>query len=222
MPTVLITGTNRGLGLEFARQYAEAGWNVIATARDPDSADDLRALRGVRVERLDMSDLDEVERFGQGIDELDLLVANAGTYGPREVHTAEAAREWEDTFAVNTIAPFLLAETVLPAVGRSRGKLIAITSKMGSIADNNSGGYIAYRTSKAALNAAWRVLAVEVRSRGVVAAVLHPGWVQTRMGGASAPLEPEESVAGMRRVIEQLGPEHSGSFFDYAGEPVPW
>jgi NAD(P)-dependent dehydrogenase (short-subunit alcohol dehydrogenase family) len=222
MPTVLITGTNRGLGLEFARQYAEAGWNVIATARDPDSADDLRALRGVRVERLDLSDLDEVERFGQGIDELDLLVANAGTYGPREVHTAEAAREWEDTFAVNTIAPFLLAETVLPAVERSRGKLIAITSKMGSIADNKSGGYIAYRTSKAALNAAWRVLAVEVRSRGVVAAVLHPGWVQTRMGGASAPLEPEESVAGMRRVIEQLGPEHSGSFFDYAGEPVPW
>jgi NAD(P)-dependent dehydrogenase (short-subunit alcohol dehydrogenase family) len=208
--------------LEFARQYAEAGWNVIATARDPDSADDLRALRGVRVERLDLSDLDEVERFGQGIDELDLLVANAGTYGPREVHTAEAAREWEDTFAVNTIAPFLLAETVLPAVERSRGKLIAITSKMGSIADNKSGGYIAYRTSKAALNAAWRVLAVEVRSRGVVAAVLHPGWVQTRMGGASAPLEPEESVAGMRRVIEQLGPEHSGSFFDYAGEPVPW
>lgn len=222
MPTVLITGANRGLGLEFARQYAETGWQVIATARDPGSADDLRSLKGVRVERLDMSDLDEVERFGRGIDELDLLIANAGTYGPREVYTAEAAREWEDTFAVNTIAPFLLAETVLPAVERSRGKLIAITSKMGSIADNNSGGYIAYRSSKAALNAAWRVLAMEVRSRGVIAAVLHPGWVQTRMGGASAPLEPEESVAGMRRVIEQLGPAQSGSFFDYAGEPVPW
>src|SRR3954451_5854066 len=104
MPTVLITGANRGLGLEFARQYAETGWQVIATARDPGSADDLRSLKGVRVERLDMSDFDEVERFGRGIDELDLLIANAGTYGPREVYTAEGAREWEDTLAVNTIA----------------------------------------------------------------------------------------------------------------------
>ena len=219
MPHVLITGANRGLGLEFARQYKEAGWDVVATARQ--SSPELEALV-VRVETLDMQDLDAVERFGDRLDQLDLLVANAGTYGPREVTRADEAREWAETFVTNTIAPFLLAQSVLPLVEASSGKLIAVSTKMGSIEDNNSGGFIAYRSSKAALNMAWRSLAIEARNRGVTAAVLHPGWVQTRMGGASAPLEPEESVAGMRRVIDALGPEQSGGFFGYDGGTIPW
>jgi NAD(P)-dependent dehydrogenase (short-subunit alcohol dehydrogenase family) len=219
MPHVLITGANRGLGLEFARQYKEAGWDVVATARQ--MSPELEAL-GVRVETLDMRDLDAVERFGDRLDRLDLLIANAGTYGPREVTSADEAREWAETFVTNTIAPFLLAQSVLPLVEASSGKLIAVSTKMGSIEDNTSGGFIAYRSSKAALNAAWRNLAIEVRNRGVAAAVLHPGWVQTRMGGASAPLEPEESVAGMRKVIEGIGPEQSGGFFSYDGTTVPW
>jgi len=219
MPHVLITGANRGLGLEFARQYKEAGWDVVATARQ--SSAELEAL-GVRVETLDMEDLDAVERLGDRLDRLDLLIANAGTYGPREVTSADGAREWADTFVTNTIAPFLLAEAVLPLVEASSGKLIAVSTKMGSIEDNTSGGFIAYRSSKAALNAAWRNLAIEVRTRGVAAAVLHPGWVQTRMGGTSAPLEPEESVAGMRKVIDGLTLEQSGGFFSYDGTMVPW
>jgi len=219
MPHVLITGANRGLGLEFARQYKEAGWDVVATARQ--SSAELEAL-GVRVETLDMQDLDAVERLGDRLDRLDLLIANAGTYGPREVTSADEAREWADTFVTNTIAPFLLAEAVLPLVEASSGKLIAVSTKMGSIEDNRSGGFIAYRSSKAALNAAWRNLAIEVRTRGVAAAVLHPGWVQTRMGGTSAPLEPEESVAGMRKVIDGLTLEQSGGFFSYDGTMVPW
>jgi NAD(P)-dependent dehydrogenase (short-subunit alcohol dehydrogenase family) len=219
MPHVLITGANRGLGLEFARQYKEAGWDVVATARQ--SSPELEAL-GVRVELLDMQDLDAVERFGDRLDRLDLLIANAGTYGPREVTSADEAREWAETFVTNTIAPFLLAQSVLPLVEASSGKLIAISTKMGSIEDNTSGGFIAYRSSKAGLNAAWRNLAIEARNRGVAAAVLHPGWVQTRMGGASAPLEPEESVAGMRKVIEGIGPQQSGGFFSYDGATVPW
>jgi len=219
MPHVLITGANRGLGLEFARQYKEAGWDVVATARQ--SSAELEAL-GVRVETLDMQDLDAVERLGDRLDRLDLLIANAGTYGPREVTSADEAREWADTFVTNTIAPFLLAEAVLPIVEASSGKLIAVSTKMGSIEDNTSGGFIAYRSSKAALNAAWRNLAIEVRTRGVAAAVLHPGWVQTRMGGTSAPLEPEESVAGMRKVIDGLTLEQSGGFFSYDGTMVPW
>ena len=219
MPHVLITGANRGLGLEFARQYKEAGWDVVATARQ--SSAELEAL-GVRVETLDMEDLDAVERLGDRLDRLDLLIANAGTYGPREVTSADEAREWADTFVTNTIAPFLLAEAVLPIVEASSGKLIAVSTKMGSIEDNRSGGFIAYRSSKAALNAAWRNLAIEVRTRGVAAAVLHPGWVQTRMGGTSAPLEPEESVAGMRKVIDGLTLEQSGGFFSYDGTMVPW
>ena len=219
MPHVLITGANRGLGLEFARQYKEAGWDVVATARQ--SSAELEAL-GVRVETLDMQDLDAVERLGDRLDRLDLLIANAGTYGPREVTSADEAREWADTFVTNTIAPFLLAEAVLPLVEASSGKLIAVSTKMGSIEDNTSGGLIAYRSSKAALNAAWRNLAIEARTRGVAAAVLHPGWVQTRMGGTSAPLEPEESVAGMRKVIDGLTLEQSGGFFSYDGTMVPW
>jgi len=217
MPTVLITGANRGLGLEFVRQYKEAGWDVTATARA--TSPELDAL-GVQVETLEMSDLDAVAAFGEGFDRLDLLVANAGTYGPREVRDAEAARGWADTFVVNTIAPFLLAQSLLPAVRSADGKLIAISTKMGSIEDNTSGGFIAYRSSKSALNSAWRSLAID--NPGVVCAVLHPGWVQTRMGGSSAPLEPEESIAGMRRVIDSLGPEQSGGFFTYDGAEVPW
>ena len=217
MPEVLITGANRGLGLEFARQYKEQGWDVFATAREvsPELSD-----LGVEVEKLEMSDLDAIERFGKRFDRLDLLIANAGTYGPREVRDAKAGREWAETFVVNTIAPFLLAQSVLPAVRSTRGKLIAVSTKMSSIADNNSGGFIAYRSSKSALNSAWRSLAVD--NPDVVCAVLHPGWVQTRMGGSSAPLEPEESIAGMRRVIDSLGPEQSGGFFAYDGAEVPW
>jgi NAD(P)-dependent dehydrogenase (short-subunit alcohol dehydrogenase family) len=217
MPRVLITGANRGLGLEFVRQYRDAGWDIVATARE--SSADLDRL-GVQVERLELSDLDAVADFGKQFDLLDLLIANAGTYGPREVRDAEAARDWADTFVVNTIAPFLLAQSVLAAVEAARGKLIAISTKMGSIADNNSGGFIAYRSSKSALNSAWRSLAVD--NPGVTCAVFHPGWVQTRMGGASAPLRPEESVAGMRRVIEGLGREQSGGFFAYDGTTVSW
>ena len=217
MPHVLITGANRGLGLEFARQYKNAGWEIVATARE--SSPELDGL-GVEVDKLEMSDLDAVERFGKRFGRLDLLIANAGTYGPREVRDAKAGRQWAETFIVNTIAPFLLAQSVLPAVKSARGKLIAVSTKMGSIADNNSGGFIAYRSSKSALNSAWRSLAVD--NPDVVCAVLHPGWVQTRMGGSSAPLGPEESIAGMRRVIDSLGPEQSGGFFAYDGAEVPW
>lgn len=217
MPHVLITGANRGLGLEFVRQYKGAGWDIVATARE--SRPELDAL-DVEVEKLEMNDLDAVADFGKRFDRLDLLIANAGTYGPREVRDAEAARGWADTFIVNTIAPFLLAESVLRAVKAAGGKLIAISTKMGSIADNTSGGFIAYRSSKSALNSAWRSLAVD--NPDVICAVLHPGWVQTRMGGASAPLEPEKSIAGMRKVIEGLGPDQSGCFFAYDGAEVPW
>jgi NAD(P)-dependent dehydrogenase (short-subunit alcohol dehydrogenase family) len=219
MPTVLITGANRGLGLEFATQYSADDWNVITTVREP--SPELEAL-GVRIEQLDMADLNAVAAFGERLDELDLLVANAGTYGPKEATSAEDAEAWLGTIRVNTVAPYLLARSVMPLVERGRGRLIAISTKMGSIEDNNSGGFLAYRSSKTALNMAWRNLALDVRRSGVIAAMLHPGWVQTRMGGSSAPLTPTESVGGMRRVIDGLGPEDGGGFFAYDGGRVPW
>jgi NAD(P)-dependent dehydrogenase (short-subunit alcohol dehydrogenase family) len=218
MPTVLITGANRGIGLEFARQYSADGWDVVATVRE--SSPGLDAL-GVRVERLDMRDLDAVAGFGERLDSLDLLVANAGTYGPKSPENGQEGEEWLDTFAVNTVAPYLLAQSVLPLIARSEGKLIAISTRMGSIEDNNSGGYIAYRSSKSALNMAWRSLAIDNRD-GTTCAVLHPGWVQTRMGGRSAPLSPEDSVSGMRKVIDDLTPADSGGFFSHDGSEIPW
>ena len=218
MPTVLITGANRGLGLEFVRQYKEDGWDIVATARETSA--ELDSL-GVRVERLDMSDLDSVSSFGERLDSLDVMIANAGTYGPKSPRSGEDGQDWLQTFAVNTVAPYLLAQSVLPLVGRTNGKLVAITSKMGSIDDNGSGGFVAYRSSKSALNSAWRSLAVDNRGKAICA-VLHPGWVQTRLGGSSAPLTPEQSIAAMRKVIHGLGPDHSGRFFNYDGTEIPW
>jgi NAD(P)-dependent dehydrogenase (short-subunit alcohol dehydrogenase family) len=219
MPTVLITGANRGIGLEFARQYSSNGWEVVATARE--SGPELDSL-GVRLEQLDMREAQAVASFGGRLESLDLLVANAGTYGPGDATNADEAHGWLETFAVNTVAPYLLAQSVRHLIEQSRGKLVAISSKMGSIEDNSSGSYLAYRSSKTALNMAWRNLAIDVRRSGVVAAVFHPGWVRTRMGGSSAPLEPEDSVAGMRRVIDGLSPEDSGGFFGYDGSRIPW
>ena len=216
MPTVLITGANRGLGLEFVRQYRADGWEVIATARQ--GSPELER-EGVPVHQLDMSDLEAVAGFR--LDRpLDLLIANAGTYGSRDAATADEAREWLDTFAVNTVAPYLLAKAVLPQVRAAGGKVIAVSTRMGSIADDTSGGFLAYRSSKTALNMAWRTLALA--ERDLTCAVLHPGWVQTRMGGANAPVMPEDSIRGMRRVIDGLSPADSGEFFDYQGQRVPW
>ena len=225
MPTVLVTGANRGIGLEFARQYAGDGWSVVATVREPDQAADLRSLPGdIRVEPLDVRDFEAVGRFGDKLGEapLDLLIANAGTWGPAQIARASDGEGWIEALRINTVAPVLLARSLLRNVAAAHGKLIAITSKMGSIEDNGSGGYVAYRSSKAALNAAWKSLAIDVAGEGVRAAVLHPGWVQTRMGGGSAPLMPEQSVAGMRRTIDMLDAHRSGGFFNYDGTPIPW
>ena len=222
MPRVLVTGANRGIGLEFARQYAAEGWEVVATAREPALADELAAIDGVRIEELGMLDLDAVAGFGQRIDgPLDLLIANAGTMVPESAETAEDGREWAEMLVVNSIAPYLLAKALLRQVAAANGKMIALSSGMGSIAES-SGGYVPYRTSKAALNMAWHSLAIEARRLGVVAAAIDPGWVKTRMGGPNATISAEQSVGDMRRLIERLGPDQSGAFLKRDGTPHAW
>jgi NAD(P)-dependent dehydrogenase (short-subunit alcohol dehydrogenase family) len=219
LPKVLITGANRGIGLEFARQYSADGWQVVATARE--TSDELAAL-GVAVERLDLHDLEAVADLGGRIDgPLDLLIANAGTMEPETGQSPENGRAWAEMMVVNCIAPYLLAKTVLPRVAEARGKLIALSSGMGSIGES-SGGYVPYRTSKAALNMAWHALAIEARPLGVVAATIDPGWVKTRMGGPNALISAEQSVADMRRLIERLGPDQSGRFLKRDGTPHAW
>ena len=217
MPTVLITGAGRGLGLEFARQYAAEGWEVIATVRE--AAPELDEV-GVRVERLDMRDFAALETFPErlGGAPLDLFIANAGITAAKHIDSAEEAGTALEVLAVNAVAPTLLARRLAPLVEAAGGKMAAITSHMGSIADT-SGGWLGYRGSKAALNAYWASLAHELP---VPIVLLHPGWVQTDMGGPSAPLPPSESIAGMRRVIDALTKRQSGAFLDYQGNTVPW
>ena len=215
MKRVLITGANRGIGLEFARQYAADRWDVIATTRRPSA--ELDAL-GVRVETLDVADFDAVAALPDRLEApLDLFIANAGVSGPQRIGDSATAEEWQRVHAVNAVAPVLLAERLAGRMAPG-GKMAAITSRMGSIGDS-SGGSIAYRASKAALNAAWYALS---RQLDLPMILFHPGWVQTDMGGASAPVPPEDSVAGMRRLIADLTPKASGRFVDYQGQPIPW
>jgi NAD(P)-dependent dehydrogenase (short-subunit alcohol dehydrogenase family) len=218
MPTVLVTGANRGIGLEFARQYSAGGWDVIATARQ--SSEELDAL-GVRVEPLDLSDADAVPGFVSRIDRpVDLFMANAGTNHPMNTASAQDARDWQTMMMINVIAPFMLGQKLLSSMTEG-GKMIAISSGMGSIGENG-GGWIPYRTSKAALNMAWSCLALEARPRGVTVVALSPGWVKTRMGGAGAAITTEQSVSDMRELIDRLGIERTGTFLRRDGSELPW
>jgi NAD(P)-dependent dehydrogenase (short-subunit alcohol dehydrogenase family) len=220
MPTVLITGANRGIGLEFARQYAADGWSVIATARRPAEAGELNAL-GVEVLPLDAADPASIDALARQLDgrAIDIVIANAGVMGPTRLDPDG----WAATLATNSIGPTLLANALKPnvAAGAER-KIVAITSRMGSIADNESGGFVAYRSSKAALNAAWRSLSIDWRGEGITLAMLHPGWVQTDMGGSGAQIDTRTSVRGMRQVIANLSPARSGVFVTYDGQELPW
>jgi NAD(P)-dependent dehydrogenase (short-subunit alcohol dehydrogenase family) len=224
MPRVLVTGAGRGIGLEFARQYAADGWNLFATCRNEAAAAELRSLPGdVTVEFLDMRDhtalVDFPARLGSA--PLDLFIANAGMTR-RDGITAEDADGWVEVLDVNCVAPTFLAYNLAPLVIAARGKMIAMTSQMGSIADNGSGGWNAYRASKAALNAAWRSMAVEMASQPIAIALFHPGWVQTDMGGPNATTSPRESVAAMRRLIEGFTPKDKGIFLNQRGDTLPW
>jgi NAD(P)-dependent dehydrogenase (short-subunit alcohol dehydrogenase family) len=216
MPTVLITGANRGIGLEFARQYSADGWDVIATARQ--SSADLDAL-GVTVKTLDLSDADTVAAFS--VDRpLDLFIANAGTNHPMNTDGAENGRAWQAMMMINAIAPYQLGKALLPSMADG-GKMLAISSGMGSIGDNG-GGWVPYRTSKAALNMAWSCLALEARGRGIPCVLFSPGWVKTRMGGAGAEISAEESVSAMRSLIERLTIDDTGKFMRRNGSELPW
>lgn len=231
MPSVLITGTNRGIGLELARQYAKAGWRVYACCRDLTRAErlDLVATTYPNLTRhaLDVTDAAQRAALARALAgaPIDVLINNAGVYGSDAANrfgsTDEA--EWLEVFRVNTIAPLKLVEQLLPNLMAGQRRVIAnMSSKMGSIDDNTSGGSYAYRASKAALNIVTKSLALDLSNTGIIAVVLNPGWVRTDMGGPQGELSTEESAAGLRAVIDDLKPSQSGGFFDVDGSPIPW
>ena len=222
--TCVVTGANRGIGLELSRQLSARGDTVIGTARDPESASDLAAL-GVRVEALDVESPKSMAAFSKKLKgtPIDLLVHNAamGVAGPAvERVTAE---DVESHFRVNALGPLLLTQALLPHLRAGARKLVvAISSGLGSIGENSTGGWVAYRIAKSALHQVMRTLSAELSKEGLSFVLISPGWVRTRMGGQEAPLAPEESVRGVLKVIDRLTPKDTGKFFSERGREIPW
>lgn len=222
--TVVVTGANRGIGLEFARQLKVKGYYVIATARKPEAAEELRGL-GVQIEQLDVADSASVQAFAERLQGtiIDILINNAGIAGHGASTFAEHDFDAVDrTFQVNSLGPMRVTQALLDNLRRGKQKkILHISSMMGSI-EMNQGGAYGYRASKAALNSFNKTLSVELGKEGFICVVLHPGWVRTGIGGSSAPLSTEESVAGLITVIEGLDADSNGRFIDYTGKDLPW
>jgi NAD(P)-dependent dehydrogenase (short-subunit alcohol dehydrogenase family) len=233
--TVLVTGASRGLGLELARQYAADGWEVIACARAPEAARPLAALAAaadsrISVERLDVTDFGAIDALAKALAgrAIDVLINCAGTMGQGTSGWSGFGKsdfaQWEQIFRLNAFAPIKMAEAFVAHVARSeQKKIVSVSTVMASMARNTLGGFYAYRGSKAALNAMMVSLALDLgRKHAIVAAVLHPGWVRTEMGGPRADIDAPTSVTGMRRVIAALDRERSGRFWAYDGTELPW
>jgi NAD(P)-dependent dehydrogenase (short-subunit alcohol dehydrogenase family) len=222
MPTVFITGAGRGLGLELARQFAKDGWRVIGTARG--SARELHEL-ATRVIELDVTHFEGVRALSTILkgEAIDLLFCNAGIVGKRGMALGRFDYgEWEKVLRVNLLGAAAVIEALVDNVAASERKTIAMmSSRLGSIAET-SGETLPYATSKAALNLLARGLAAKLSAKKIVVVALSPGWVRTDMGGDSAPLAPETSVRGLRKVLAGLRREDSGSFFSYDGSTIPW
>ena len=230
MTTILITGANRGIGLEFVRQYARESVDLIACCREPAKAKELKSIAEasgakVRVMALDVSKSDSIAALARDLKgtPIDILINNAGISGPRQQGADQIDPEgWLETFRVNTVGPVLIAQALHENLRKGREKkLAAITSMMGST-ENHGGGMYAYRSSKAALNNAMRGLSREWAQDGIAVAILHPGWVRTDMGGKNAAVAPEDSVAGLRRQIANLDFKSSGQYVDYSGAALAW
>lgn len=229
---ILITGSNRGLGLELTRQYLDAGWRVYAACRRPAEASALRELAahhdGLSVHRLDVTRADDVHAIHAELRDqpLDVLYNNAGTYLETSYEGPALGGirydDWLQTFAVNTLGAVRLTEALADNVSASNKRLVAVqTSHMGSIADIVTSGSYYYRSSKAALNAAMRGLAAELKPTGVGVLLLHPGGVRTRMGPRDG-ISAEESVRGLRRLIEDFRLQDTGRFLRFDGTEMPW
>jgi len=229
-----VTGANRGLGLEFVRQLLGRGDRVVATCRHPGKASALNALAGEHPGRLHVLPLDvadpraiaEVARElllldDDAGDQIDLLVNGAGVLHSGERFGSVGAVNLDDSFRVNAMGPFLLTQALAPRLADG-ARVANITSQLGSIANTTRFGTPSYNISKAAQNMATALLAAALRERGISVVALHPGWVQTDMGGAGATVTPQQSVSGLLRVIAALKPSDSGSFLDWRGQSLPW
>lgn len=230
MSTILITGANRGIGLELVKQYAEQGWTIHACCRQPEQASALNTLandyKDITIHTLDIADANQISSLKStlGNTPLDILFNNAGIYGQNDAYFGNNDEaQWLDCFKINTIAPMKITEALVDNVANSELKIIAtMSSKMGSMADNGSGGSYVYRSSKAALNAAFVSAAIDLKPKGIKVAILHPGWVKTDMGGPNAEITTEQCVNQLRNTLDNLTLDSSGTFFEIDGSVIPW
>ncbi|WP_019450286.1 SDR family oxidoreductase [Cupriavidus sp. BIS7] len=226
MPTALVLGASRGLGLEFVRQYRADGWRVIAAARSDEGVAALKAL-GAEAHKLDVTDAAALAGLGWKLDgeTIDVAIYNAGVIGPRTETAQPVTREdFDAVMHTNVLGPMMAFPLLLPFVengNHGRGGVLAVlSSRMGSIGTMDSNRSWLYRVSKASVNAALK--AVSLEARHAICVALHPGWVQTDMGGPKADITPHQSVAGMRRVLAGVTRHDNGSFHNYDGTPIPW
>ena len=220
----LITGASRGIGREFVQQLRARGEQVLATVRREEDAGPLREV-GARVELLDVTDDAAVTALAKQLESepVDVLLNNAGVMGRSRSLDQVELDDLGRCFEINAVAPLRVTRAFLPHLRRGSERLVLqMTSRMGSIEDNTSGGAYAYRSSKAALNMLNRSLSLDLAADDFRCVLLHPGWVRTDMGGSGAPLTVEDSVRGLLRVIDGLGPADNGAFFDFQGERIPW
>lgn len=231
MHNVLITGSSRGLGLEWVRIYVKQGWHVFATCRNPNKAYELQFIakenHNISIHQLDVTNQNEINTLANKLNNaaIDILINNAGIYLDKNNNSIGSLnyRNWEETFRVNTFGPIRVAEAFLQHVATSKKRLIVtISSHMGSIADIRTTGSYYYRSSKAALNAAMKSLSIELRPKNIGVLLLHPGWVQTDLGGKNATLTTKQSVLSMHEVIEHFSIEKTGKFIRYDSTPMPW
>jgi NAD(P)-dependent dehydrogenase (short-subunit alcohol dehydrogenase family) len=228
MKTVFVSGANRGLGLEFARQYAADGWRVLAGCRDPARAETLRALANVEVVPFDVADSRSIAVAAKRLagQSVDLLINNAGIFGS-SVGDRQQSLDlvdldvWAQVLRTNVLGPFEVTRAFLPLLAKNAVVGI-VSSTLGSIGNNDYGSLYAYRSSKTAVNMVGRSLAMDLKPRGIAVVLLHPGWVHTDMGGPKAPVSPVDSIAGMRQVLGSVTVASTGRFFGWDGAELPW
>ena len=229
--TYFITGCNRGLGLEFVRQLLARGQRVIATCRDIATATDLTALTLKHSGQLSLVEMDVSDEASMreavallNDEAIDVFINNAGVYGPRDANFGNVdGPAMAEVLYTNAVAPVLLTQLLIDNVRKGSGKkLVYVSSKMGSIADNGRGGSYIYRSSKTALNSVVKSLALDLAPEGIATATLHPGWVRTDMGGPNGLIDAPESVSGMLNVIDGLSVANTGQFFNYDGATIAW
>lgn len=227
---VVVTGVSRGLGFELCRQYLSEGAKVYGCCRFPEQSQKLLELKrsaGYQFELvpLDITQPGMIHNLQYVIEEpIDILINNAGIYGPSGLSYDQITVDpWMEVLRVNTVAPIMVTQALVEKVAQSREKkIILMSSKMGSMGDNQKGGSYIYRSAKAALNAVGKSLAIDLADKGVSVGIVHPGWVLTDMGGENALIDTETSIHGIRKVIEQLSLKNSGKFVSYDGSLISW